>query len=34
VPEEFNLLINPAHKNASQIKARVVRPFVYDPRLA
>jgi RES domain-containing protein len=34
VPEEFNLMINPSQKNASQIKARVVRPFVYDPRLA
>ncbi|MCX7269847.1 MAG: RES family NAD+ phosphorylase [Burkholderiales bacterium] len=34
VPEEFNLLINPGHKHARQIKARVVRPFIYDPRLA
>jgi len=34
VPEEFNLLINPGHKLAKQITARVVRPFVYDPRLA
>lgn len=34
VHEEFNVLINPKHKDADKIKARVVRPFVYDPRLA
>jgi RES domain-containing protein len=34
VHEEFNVLINPNHKDADKIKARVVRPFVYDPRLA
>ena len=33
VPEEVNLLINPKHKDADQLKARVVRPFLYDPRL-
>lgn len=34
VHEEFNVLINPKHKDADKIKARVVRPYVYDPRLA
>lgn len=33
VPEEFNAVINPAHHDASQITARVVRQSVYDPRL-
>lgn len=33
VPEEFNVLINPKHKDAPKIKATVVRPYVYDPRL-
>ena len=33
VPEEFNVLVNPAHPVASRIKAAVVRQFVYDPRL-
>lgn len=33
VPEEFNVLVNPAHPAASRIKATVVRQFVYDPRL-
>jgi RES domain-containing protein len=33
VPEEYNLLINPKHKDAQFIKAKVVRPYVYDPRL-
>ena len=34
VPEEANLLINPAHPDAKKISAKVLRPFVYDPRLA
>lgn len=34
VHEEFNVLINPKHKDAEKIKALVVRPYVYDPRLA
>ncbi|OYU11297.1 MAG: hypothetical protein CFE38_13010 [Comamonadaceae bacterium PBBC1] len=34
VHEEFNVLINPKHKDADKIKAQVHRPFVYDPRLA
>jgi RES domain-containing protein len=33
VPEEFNVLINPAHKDASGITARAARQYVYDPRL-
>lgn len=33
VHEEFNVLINPKHKDASQVRARVVRPYIYDPRL-
>ena len=33
VPEEFNVLINPKHKDAHHIKAKVVRPYIYDPRL-
>lgn len=33
IHEEFNLLINPQHPDAAGIEARVVRQFVYDPRL-
>lgn len=33
VPEENNLLINPAHPNARRISARKVRRWTYDPRL-
>ena len=33
VPEEHNVLINPAHPATGKIKARVLRQFVYDPRL-
>lgn len=33
VPEESNLLINPAHADASLIRATVARQFLYDPRL-
>lgn len=33
VPEEFNVLINPAHPDSAQVKARKVRPWTYDPRL-
>lgn len=33
VPEEFNVLINPKHKDAHHIRAKVVRPYIYDPRL-
>ncbi len=34
IPEEINVLINPNHRDAKKITARVVRQFVYDPRLA
>jgi RES domain-containing protein len=33
VPEEYNVLINPAHPATAKITAEVVRQFVYDPRL-
>lgn len=33
VPEEFNVLINPAHPDSAQVTARKVRPWTYDPRL-
>lgn len=33
VPEESNLLINPAHADAGLIRAAVARQFIYDPRL-
>lgn len=33
VPEEYNVLINPAHKDAPSITAKVQRQYVYDPRL-
>ena len=34
IPEETNVLVNPNHRDAKKITARVVRQFVYDPRLA
>ena len=33
VPEEFNVLINPAHPDAGRIKSVKVRKWLYDPRL-
>ncbi|AOU97828.1 hypothetical protein BI364_07490 [Acidihalobacter yilgarnensis] len=33
VPEEQNVLINPAHPQASKIKAKAIRPWTYDSRL-
>lgn len=33
VPEEWNLLINPGHPRAREVKVRAVRPFSFDPRL-
>ncbi|MFC4158467.1 RES family NAD+ phosphorylase [Chitinimonas lacunae] len=33
IHEECNVLINPQHPDAASITARVVRQFVYDPRL-
>lgn len=34
VPEEFNVLVNPAHPDAASITARKVRKWTYDARLA
>lgn len=33
VPEEYNVLINPAHAASRRIGAVVTRQFIYDPRL-
>lgn len=33
VPEEFNLLINPAHPQAARIRAHKLRPWHYDGRV-
>jgi RES domain-containing protein len=33
VPEEYNVLINPAHPDSKKLTAMVTRQFVYDPRL-
>lgn len=33
VPEEWNVLVNPLHADATSISARKVRRFTYDPRL-
>ena len=33
VPEEHNVLINPAHPDAKGIAAQKVRKWLYDPRL-
>jgi RES domain-containing protein len=33
VPEEQNILINPAHKDSTSIKAVKVRKWLYDSRL-
>lgn len=33
VPEEQNVLINPAHPDTARITARKVRRWLYDPRL-
>jgi len=33
VPEEFNVLINPAHADAPRIKATKLRKWLYDARL-
>lgn len=34
VPEEFNVLINPAHADIVRLNARKVRKWVYDARFA
>lgn len=33
VPEEDNLVINPAHPDAHRVMARKVRKWLYDPRM-
>ena len=33
VPEEFNVLINPAHPDAAGITSAKIRKWLYDPRL-
>jgi formylglycine-generating enzyme required for sulfatase activity len=33
VPEETNLLLNPLHPDHGELKAEIVRPWVYDARL-
>lgn len=33
VPEESNILINPAHPDSSRITARKLRKWLYDPRM-
>ena len=34
VPEEFNVLINPAHADIGRVRAEKVRKWLYDSRLA
>lgn len=33
VPEEYNVMINPAHPSAAQMTSAVTRQYIYDPRL-
>lgn len=33
VPSEFNLLLNPRHKDFDLVKIASAEPFVYDQRL-
>ncbi len=33
IPEEDNLIINPAHPRAAEVRIASERPFGYDPRL-
>ncbi len=33
VPEEYNVLINPAHPSTVRITSAVTRQYIYDPRL-
>lgn len=33
VPEEFNVVVNPAHPDSAKITATKVRKWTYDPRL-
>jgi len=34
VPEEFNVLVNPAHPDAKALRVAKVRKWLYDPRFA
>lgn len=34
VPEEHNILVNPAHPDSGRISAKKIRKWLYDPRLA
>lgn len=33
MPEEFNMLLNPAHPDFARIRVIAERPFAFDPRL-
>ena len=33
VPEEYNVLINPAHPSVARMSSAVARQYLYDPRL-
>lgn len=33
VPEERNIVLNPAHPRFAEVAMEIVRPFVFDPRL-
>jgi RES domain-containing protein len=33
VPDEYNVLINPAHPSTARITSAVARQYIYDPRL-
>jgi RES domain-containing protein len=33
VPEENNILVNPAHPDAARLRAKKLRRWTYDPRL-
>lgn len=33
IPEELNVLVNPGHPDASQVRTVTTRPFVFDLRL-
>jgi RES domain-containing protein len=33
VPEEYNVLINPAHPSTAQLTSAVTRQYIHDPRL-
>ena len=33
VPDEFNALLNPLHPDAPKVRAKMVRKWLFDPRL-